>query len=53
MTTPIERSHEALLDELEDLRIEAIARQRLQDFDKSKAISHEDMLKKFGTKFED
>lgn len=39
--------YEALLDEVEDLRIELIARKRLQDFDRSKAISHEDMVKKF------
>lgn len=41
------QTYENLLDELEDLRIEAIARNRLQDFPKSKAISHEEMLKKF------
>jgi antitoxin StbD len=41
------QSYEALLDELEDLRIETVARKRLQDFDKSKSISHEDMVKKF------
>ncbi len=39
--------YEALLDELEDLRIESIARERIKDFDRSKAISHEDMLKLF------
>lgn len=41
------QSYEALLDELEDLRIESVARKRLQDFDKSKSISHENMVKKF------
>ncbi len=40
-------AYEDLLDELEDLRIEAVARTRLQTFDKSRAVSHEDMLKKF------
>lgn len=40
-------SYEALLDELEDLRIETVARKRLQDFDKTKSVSHEDMVKKF------
>lgn len=41
------QSYEALLDELEDLRVETVARKRLQNFDKTKSISHEDMLKKF------
>ncbi len=41
------QSYEALLDELEDLRIEIVARKRLQDFDKIKSISHEEMIKKF------
>ena len=40
--------YEALLDELEDLRIEAVARERLETFDPAKAISHEDMLARFG-----
>lgn len=40
-------AYEDLLDELEDLRIEVVARERLQNFDKSKAISHEEMIKKF------
>lgn len=44
------QAYEALLDELEDLRIEAVARKRLQSFDKSQAISHEDMKKKFESK---
>jgi antitoxin StbD len=43
------QAYEDLLDELEDLRIEAIAQHRLQDFNKSKALSHEEMLKKFDT----
>lgn len=41
-------TYEYLLDELEDLRIESVARARLQTFDKEKAISHEEMLKMFG-----
>ena len=41
------QSYEALLDELEDLRIEIVAHKRLQDFDKTKSISHDDMVKKF------
>ena len=44
------QSYEALLDELEDLRIEIVARKRLQDFDKSTSISHEDMVKKFDSR---
>lgn len=42
--------YEALLDELEDLRIEAVARERLQNFDKSLAVTHEEMIKKFDTR---
>ncbi|HQS83724.1 MAG TPA: hypothetical protein PLY23_02275 [Alphaproteobacteria bacterium] len=40
-------AYETLLDELEDLRIEDVVRNRLQDFDSSQMISHEDMMKKF------
>ncbi len=40
-------AYESLLDELEDLRIEDVVRNRLQDFDSSQMISHEDMMKKF------
>lgn len=36
--------YEAMLDELEDLRIEAIARERLANFDTTRAITHEEML---------
>lgn len=39
--------YEALMDELDDLRIELVARNRLQNFDARQAISHEDMLAKF------
>lgn len=40
--------YEALMDELDDLRVEMIARDRLSSFDKSKVVSHEEMLKRFG-----
>jgi len=40
------RSYEALLDDLEDLRIEAVVRERSQTFDKTKAITHDEMIKK-------
>ena len=39
--------YEDILDELEDLRVEAVARQRLQNFNRSQAISHDEMMKKF------
>lgn len=41
------QTYEALLDELEDLKIEAIARKRLQNFDPSEALSHEYLMHKF------
>ena len=40
--------YEALMDELDDLRVEMVARDRFASFDKSKALSHEEMLKRFG-----
>lgn len=40
--------YEALMDELDDLRIEMTARDRLATFDRSKAVSHEEMIKRFG-----
>ncbi|MDO8959328.1 MAG: type II toxin-antitoxin system prevent-host-death family antitoxin [Rhodocyclaceae bacterium] len=40
--------YEALMDELEDLRIDAIAAERVLTFDPAKAITHEDMLARFG-----
>ena len=40
-------AYEALIDEVEDLRIEIIAIKRMRDFDRSKAISHDEMIKKF------
>lgn len=39
--------YEALLDELDDLRLEAVARERLENFNPEKAISHEAMLEQF------
>jgi antitoxin StbD len=39
--------YEAMMDELDDLHIQLTARERLQSYDRSRAISHEDMLKRF------
>ncbi len=39
--------YEALLAEIEDLKIQFVARDRLKNFDPNKAISHEEMLKHF------
>jgi antitoxin StbD len=41
--------YEALIDELEDLRIDAIAAERAASFDRNRAISHADMLARFDT----
>jgi antitoxin StbD len=38
---------EALMDELEDLRIEAVARDRLASLAQQEFISHEDMMARF------
>ena len=40
--------YEALMDELEDLRIDAIAAERMATFEPTKAITHEEMLTRFG-----
>ncbi|MCY1279054.1 hypothetical protein D3C76_1762210 [compost metagenome] len=40
-------AYQELLDELEDLRVERIARDRLVSFDRGEAISHEDMMARF------
>jgi len=40
--------YEALMDEIEDLRIDAIAAGRAATFDPAKAIGHAEMLKKYG-----
>ncbi|MCI5159343.1 MAG: type II toxin-antitoxin system prevent-host-death family antitoxin [Candidatus Electrothrix sp. AUS1_2] len=42
-------AYEALEEELEDLRLAALALSRLQTFAPETALSHEDMLKKFTT----
>ena len=39
--------YEAMMDELDDLHIQLTARDRLRNFDRSKAISHEEMQKRF------
>lgn len=39
--------YEAMVAELEDLRIEAIARERLSSMQKSAPISHADMMTRF------
>lgn len=39
--------YEALIDELDDLRIDAIAAERVGTFDPTKAITHEEMLARF------
>jgi len=39
--------YEAMMDELDDLHIQLTARERLQSYDRSRAVSHEDMLKRF------
>lgn len=39
--------YEAMMDEMDDLHIQLTARNRLQSFDRSKAISHEEMLRRF------
>ncbi|WP_315807468.1 type II toxin-antitoxin system Phd/YefM family antitoxin [Pseudomonas sp. C9-3] len=41
------QAYQELLDELDDLRIERIARDRLITFDENKALSHEDMMARF------
>lgn len=40
--------YEALMDELDDLRIGAVAAERIATFDRSKAVSHEEMMARFG-----
>lgn len=40
--------YEALMAELEDLRIEAVARDRLSSIGKLQTVSHADMLVRFG-----
>jgi antitoxin StbD len=40
--------YEALLDELTDLRLDAVARERLASLGQAKLLSHADMLTRFG-----
>ena len=40
-------AYEAIMDELEDLRIEVVARERIRTFDPEKAISHGEMMTRF------
>ncbi len=40
-------AYEALQDEIEDLRVEAVARERLRTYDPAKAITHEAMVRRF------
>lgn len=41
--------YESLMDELDDLRIELTALERLKSFDRPQAISHEEMMKRFAS----
>ncbi len=41
-------NYEALMDELEDLRIEAVARERLSSIGQIQLVSHADMLARIG-----
>jgi len=43
---------EAMQNELEDLRLQVVAVERLTDFDASKAISHADMLARYSVEGE-
>jgi antitoxin StbD len=40
-------SYEAMLEEIEDLRLTALALARLDSFDRKKALSHDDIRRKF------
>lgn len=40
-------AYQEMLDELENLRVEATARERLISFDQAKAVSHEDMRARY------
>ncbi|MGH8271986.1 MAG: type II toxin-antitoxin system Phd/YefM family antitoxin [Gammaproteobacteria bacterium] len=42
------KEYEAQLDELEDLRMEAIAAARLSGFDRAQAVSHDEIIAEFG-----
>ena len=40
--------YQALMDELDELRIDAIAAERVAAFDPATAVTHEEMLARFG-----
>ncbi len=40
-------AYEALMDELEDMRVDAIAAGRMASFDPAKAITHEEMMARY------
>ena len=42
------QAYEELEEELENLRLKLLASSRLDSFEKEKALSHEQMLQKFG-----
>jgi len=44
------QAYQEMLDELENLRIEAAARERLSNFDQTRAISHEEMRARYARK---
>ena len=44
------QAYQEMLDELENLRIEPAARERLSNFDQAKAVSHEDMRARYARK---
>ena len=44
------QAYQELLDELEELRVEAAARERLSNFDQARAISHDDMRARYARK---
>lgn len=44
------QAYQEMLDELENLRVEATARERLIGFDEAEAISHDDMVARYASK---
>jgi antitoxin StbD len=42
------KTFEALMDELEDLRADSLARERLKSLQPSQTIPHEEMMRRFG-----
>jgi antitoxin StbD len=44
--------YEAMMDELDELHIQLTARDRLRSFDRAKAISHDEMLRRFSSEDE-